>query len=325
MADVQEEIDISIIVLTYCHEAYIAQALDSILMQKTTLRYEILIGDDASQDRTPEIIQDYAVRYPEIIRPVLRKKNLGANKNGWDLYRRTKGKYIAGLEGDDYWLDPDKLQKQWEFLESNPSYIGCCGKCLIVDRESRPDYQQTPRFFQNQKVLTLEDFLDSWNLPGQGGTMMYRNIFRDMDPKEYSILYRANPNVGDKTLMLLLLSYGPFYCANEVLSGYRYVTQGGQNYFSKHYADPYRNYEMFLYPCHLETWMKKKLGIRHYYGKRKEYRFCRFVEECVREPSAKRLRCLGKMVVSSHQPAKYSWLILKTLIEMEGDKNGLYI
>lgn len=319
MSAKQEEVDISIIVLTYCHEAYITQALDSILAQKTDLHYEILIGDDASTDATPEIICSYAEQYPQVIHPILRKENLGGNRNSYELFGLAKGKYIAVLEGDDYWLDREKLQKQWDFLESNPEYVGCCGKCLIVNKNGKPDYAQAPRFFRNQKVLTLENFLDDWNLPGQAGTMMYRNIFRNMDPEEYAILYRANRNVGDKTLMLLLLPYGPFYCSNEVLSCYRYVTQGGQNYFSKHYADPYRNYEMFLYPCCLESWLKKTRGIRHYKGKRKEYRFCRFVEECVRTPSLKRLRCLGDMVVHSHQPMKYSWLIVKSLIEMEGD------
>ena len=153
-----KEIDISIIVLTYCHENYIAQALDSILAQKTNLWYEILVGDDASQDRTPEIIEEYTKRYPQIIHPVLRKRNVGANKNGWDLNRRAKGTYIANLEGDDYWLDPNKLQKQWDFLEANQNYIGCCGKCLVVDEHSRPDYSATPHFVWNKKWLDTHFF-----------------------------------------------------------------------------------------------------------------------------------------------------------------------
>jgi len=317
MSATQEVIDVSIIVLTYFHERYIAQALDSILSQETTLRYEILIGDDASKDRTPEIIQDYAARYPGIIHPILRSENLGASKNDWDVKQRCRGKYLASLEGDDYWIDRRKLQKQWEFLESHKEYSACCGKCLIVDKDGTPDYTQSPRFFRNKKVLTLEEFLDTWNVPGQFGTFMCRNYFRDMLPENYSIFYKAHRNVSDKTEVLFLLSHGPIYCFNDVLSCYRYVTQGGHNYFSTHYANPYRNYDTFLYPCRLETWLKETKGICHYKGKRKEYRFCRFVEEFIQEPSGKRLRCLADMIVQSHQPIKYIGLIFKAMIEME--------
>lgn len=315
MGEAQADVDVSVVVMTYFHEAYIAQALESILSQETTLRYEILVGDDASEDRTPEIIREYAARYPDVIRPVLRTRNLGANGNALDLTRRCRGRYIATLEGDDYWLDPRKLQKQWEFLESHPEYSACCGKCLVVDQNGTPDYTYSPRFFRNKKVLTLEEFLDTWNIPGQAGTIMSRNDAMTEDQR--AVFCGANRNVGDKTSVLFLLLRGPIYCMNDVLSCYRYVPKGGQNYFSKHYADPYRNYNMFLYPCRLESWLRKTHGIRHYTGKRKEYRFCRFVEELVREPSAKRLGCLMDMIVRSHQPVRYVGLVFKALIEME--------
>jgi len=317
MNPTDEKIEVSVIVTTYFHENYIAQALDSIIMQETSFRFEVLIGDDASRDKTPEIIKDYAARYPDLIKPVLRAENLGVTKNSKDLRSRAKGRYISPLEGDDFWLDPHKLQKQWEFLEKNVEYIGCCGKCIVVDKDSKPDYSMSPSFFRNQKVLTLNEFLDSWCIAGQVGTLMYRNIFPDLKPGEDAILYEASRNVGDKTMALLLLSKGPIYCFNDVFSCYRYVRKGGNNYFSAHYADPYRNYHMFLYPCCLETWMKKELGIKHYNGKRKEYRFCRFVEETVREPSPKRIRCLMDMICKSHQPVKYVGLLFKALIEME--------
>ena len=166
---VPKEIDVSVIMLTYFHEDYIAQALDSVLSQETSLRYEILIGDDASQDRTPEIILEYAARYPDTIRPILRKENLGGTRNSWDVRHRARGRYIAFLEGDDYWLDPQKMQKQWEFLEKNPEFSGCCSKCLIVDENDQPDYTRTPQFAWSKKIFTLEDLIDSWDIPGQAG------------------------------------------------------------------------------------------------------------------------------------------------------------
>lgn len=314
------EIDISVIVLSYYHEKYIAQALDSILMQETSLRYEVLVGDDASGDRTPEIIQEYAAKYPDIIKPVLREENVGANYNSWDLIRRTKGKYIATLEGDDFWLDPHKLQKQFDFLESHPEYIGCCSKCLIVDENSKPDYERSCHIAWNKKVFTLEDLTESWQLPGQVGTGMTRNFYRDMEPEEYKILYKVHPMVGDKTGTVLALSRGPVYCSNEVLSAYRFIDKKGENnWFSIHHANPYRNYDMFMYPCRLESWARKnmKLPRDKHFGKRNPYRFARFVEECVKKPERKRFQYLLEMITHSHQPLKYSWYVLKALIEME--------
>lgn len=315
----QENIDVSISMLTYNHEKYVAQALDSILMQKTSLRYEIFVGDDASGDKTPEIIREYAARYPEVIRPILREKNLGTTNNGHDLRQRMKGTYIASLEGDDFWLDPEKLQRQYEFLERNPEYIACCGKCVIVDENGTPDYTKTPGFVWNKKVFTLADYLDRWKIPGHASTTMSRNFFREMAPEKYEIMRTASPSVGDKTMALIRLSRGPIYCENRIVSAYRCVNKkDGGNYFSRHYANPYRNHDMFLYSCNLEDWARKELGLRAEIGwRQKKTRFCRFVEECVREPSPKRLQYLAEMIARSHAPGKYTWYLWKTLIEME--------
>lgn len=316
----KQQMDISIIVFSYCHEKYISRALDSILNQETSLNYEVIAGDDASGDKTPEIIQDYAERFPYIIKPVLRPKNVGATYNGWDLYRRAKGKYIAILEGDDFWLDKYKLQKQFDFLESHPEYIGHCSKCLIVDERGQPDYERSCHIAWNKKVFTLNDLIESWQVPGQAATMMYKNIFRDLEPKEYDILYRAHPVVGDKTIVLLLLSQGSFFCSNEILSAYRFIDKNGENnWFSIHHANPYRNYDMFMYPCRLETWARKNMKLPHnkHFGKRNSYRFARFVEECVKKPERKKFQYLFEMIIHSHQPLKYSWYVLKALIEME--------
>jgi len=324
MSGKQQDIDISIIVLSYYHEKYIAQALDGILNQETDLRYEVLVGDDASGDRTPEIIREYAERYPDIIKPVLRQENVGANYNAWDLGRLATGKYIAFLEGDDYWLDPLKLQKQWEFLEMHPEYSACYGKCLIVDENSQPQYEKSCHFAWNKKVFTVEDLLESWQVPGQASTQMYRNDHPGeqvaVEVSKNRVLFEAHPNVGDKTGVLLLLMSGPIYCFNDVLACYRVVDKKGENnWFSIHHANPYRNYDMFMYPCKLESWARKNLKLprNKHFGKRNAYRFARFVEECVKKPELKRFKYLLEMIVHSHQPLKYSWYVLKSLIEME--------
>lgn len=311
----RERIDVSIGMLTYYHEKYVAQAIESVLMQKTNLRYELLIGDDASGDRTPEIIREYAARYPDIIKPVLRTENIGANNNGLDIGARARGKYYAFLEGDDFWIDPEKLQKQFDFLEAHPEYSACCGKCLIVDENGVPDYTQAPQFTDNRKVFTLKDHLANWQLAGQAGTGMYR-IYRE--GPDYSSAYAAHRTIGDKTSTLLQLARGPIYCSNEIVSAYRKINRkDGHNFFSQHYSNPYRDYDLFMYPCKLERWAEKNLGVKAHLGPRRDYRFCRFVRQSVKEPSLKRAKCIAEMMAISCQPAKYAWLVLKTLIEME--------
>jgi glucosyltransferase len=120
------EVFVSICVLTYNHENYIRQALDGILMQETNFGYEIVIHDDASTDNTQVIIKDYAEKHPNIFKPLLQTQNqrsrLGGGMNARFNYPRAMGKYIALCDGDDYWTDPYKLQKQVDFLEANEAY-----------------------------------------------------------------------------------------------------------------------------------------------------------------------------------------------------------
>jgi len=112
--------------MTYNQEKYIAQCLDGFVMQKTDFSFIAIVHDDASTDKTPLIIQEYAARYPEIIVPVLEKENqYSQGKLSKVMYPLMKGKYIAVCEGDDYWTDPLKLQKQVCFMESHPDYAMC--------------------------------------------------------------------------------------------------------------------------------------------------------------------------------------------------------
>lgn len=122
-----EDIIVSIITLTYNHESYIRECLDGILMQQTSFKFELLIHDDASTDNTANIIREYEAKYPDIIKPIYQTENQYSKKvpiGCTYLYPRAQGKYIALCEGDDYWTDPLKLQKQVDFLEANDEY-GC--------------------------------------------------------------------------------------------------------------------------------------------------------------------------------------------------------
>ena len=105
-------IKVSVVMLTYNHEKYIAQAIESVLMQETDFHYEIVIGEDCSTDRTREIVIEYQKKYPDKIRTLLHAKNIGGNANYRQTYSECNGDYIAFLEGDDFWIDRKKLQKQ---------------------------------------------------------------------------------------------------------------------------------------------------------------------------------------------------------------------
>ena len=259
-------------------------------------------------------------RYPGRIQAVFHEENVGATRNGADVGALIRGKYVAYLEGDDCWLDPRKLQKQWEILEAHPEYSACCGRCVVIDENGQPDYTRTPHFVWNRRVYTLDDLVETWNIPGQMSTLMYRTVLNGVTQEAASLAYQAHRTVGDKTQTLLLLAHGPIYCSGDVLSCYRSVDKsGGHNWFSIHHSNPYRNYDMFMYPCKLEAWAREYMGLPKdkHFGKRNPYRFCRFVEETVRDPSWTRVKYLAEMVRQSCQPARYSWMILKALIEME--------
>ena len=122
---------VSVCCITYNHAKYIRDAIEGFLNQKTTFLFEILIHDDASTDNTAQIIREYELQYPQLIFPIYQKENQFSKGNSNNTLKfnvpRARGKYIALCEGDDYWTDPNKLQKQVNFLETNPDYSLCCG------------------------------------------------------------------------------------------------------------------------------------------------------------------------------------------------------
>lgn len=136
------EMMVSILTLAYNHEPYIRQCLDGIVMQQTNFKFELLVHDDASTDGTAEIIREYESKYPEIIKPIYQKENQYSKHvpiGTTYLYPRAQGKYIALCEGDDYWTDPLKLQKQVDFLEANPDYVMCSHRFKCKDEEKFTD------------------------------------------------------------------------------------------------------------------------------------------------------------------------------------------
>ena len=127
---------LSVCLITYNHFKYIKQAIDGVLMQKVDFSWELIIADDFSTDGTREILLEYKKKYPQFITLILQEKNVGAAQNWLDLITSPKSKYIAYLEGDDYWTDENKLQKQIDFLEENEGYSGCFHYTQILNEDA---------------------------------------------------------------------------------------------------------------------------------------------------------------------------------------------
>lgn len=125
---------VSIAVLTYNHELYIKEALDSFINQETKFDFEIVVSDDASTDGTKSILKNYKEKFPELFNLNLHSKNIGMMPNFISTLKSCKGKYIAFCEGDDYWTDIKKLQKQIDFLEQNKDYAICFHECKIFNQ-----------------------------------------------------------------------------------------------------------------------------------------------------------------------------------------------
>lgn len=230
MNDKRERCDekplVSVILIAYNQRRYIRQAIESVLAQETSFPYELLIGDDASDDGTGDIVAEYAQAYPDRVRAFIRPENLGAARNAVLLLQQARGEFIASLEGDDYWIDPQKLEKQAAFLRESPDFIGCTSRIRCVDENGRA-IRGKPEWIRQKRVFTLADF-DGVHLPGQASSLMRRNIFRQPG-HDYSVLTEADTMISDRTAMLIFLLQGDFYCFDQPMSVYRYAPalQGG--------------------------------------------------------------------------------------------------
>ena len=214
---------VSVSTITYNHEAYIAEALDSFLMQETDFAFELLVSDDCSTDKTASIIKEYMEKYPHIVKAKLRDENVGAMKNYIANMDRAKGKYIAICDGDDYWIDTYKLKKQVSFLEENEDFIGVAANTFRLYENDSHRYH-----LMRESTIEVIDYehkdLFEFN-PGPTLTIMFRNGFIDF--KNLPSLFSEQPHLaGDKQLYLLLGQYGKFRYINQVVGVYRTHASG---------------------------------------------------------------------------------------------------
>lgn len=235
------EILVSVVVITYGHEKYIREALDSILMQKVNFKYEIIVGEDCSPDKTREILKEYEKNYPDEFVMIYRDKNIGARKNSYDVHMMCKGKYIAFLESDDYWIDKNKLQKQVDFLQIHEDFIAVTHKVIVIDENGERKNETYPCCKEN--VYSLKHYKKDL-LPSQSASIVKRNYYRNYF-SDNTIL--GDPEIwpGDRLHALIMVSLGKVYCMQEVMSAYRHVTSSGTSFSAT--CKPSTNQQLLIY------------------------------------------------------------------------------
>lgn len=228
----KKDISVSVCMITYNHERFITQAIESVMMQEANFGYELVIGEDCSTDRTRQLVVKSQKKYPHKIKLILNKKNLGMTPNFIQTLKACRGKYVALLEGDDYWTSAYKLQKQVDFLNEHPDFTICFHNARNLNEETG---DSSGLFFKEKKkeVWTLEDLLKGNFIPTL--TCLFRNQLFEEFPKWY---YCAFP--ADWPLHIFNAKHGKIKYLDEVMAVYR-THHGGITR-----AGPIRNYERYI-------------------------------------------------------------------------------
>ena len=211
-------IKVSVEIITYNQEKYIAQALDSALMQQTRFDYEIVVGEDCSTDCTRDIVIDYKKQYPDKIRAILHPENVGERMNDVQTLQACRGQYVAVLEGDDFWTSPYKLQRQVDLLDRHTDYAICCHNAhKVAEDGTRELGLYVPA--DQKETLTLADLFAINPIPT--ASVMFRRDLLDQFPDWYwSVPF------GDWALWLILAQRGKVAYVNEVMCAYRVHGKG---------------------------------------------------------------------------------------------------
>src|SRR5690554_3455489 len=222
---------LSICCITYNHENYISQAIEGFLAQKTSFNFEIIIHDDASTDATASIVKKYEQEHPNLIKAIYQKENqYSQGIKPWPnfVFPITRGKYIALCEGDDYWTDPYKLQKQVDFLEANKDFIICLHDTIEVNEKGEFLKHRSDNFnlINEKKPQIASEIPVDWFLRTRGNfihtsSFLFRNIISDL-----SFINTGKIISGDMLLLFLLLKNGRAQYLPESMSAYRHHPQG---------------------------------------------------------------------------------------------------
>ncbi|MCK5137866.1 MAG: glycosyltransferase [Bacteroidales bacterium] len=280
---------VSVCIFAYNFERFIAKAIESVLMQRTDFNYEIIIGEDMSQDNTRGICIRYLDLFPERIKLLLRDHNLGMKKNVFDTLKEAKGTYVALLDADDYWIDSQKLQKQVDFMKSYQDFSLCCHNSIVIYE----DHNIPPSYFnpRDQKdIISIEEIIMNWSMAT--GSMLFRNslmTYPDWIYKSHNF---------DLAIQLILADKGKVKYLNEPMSVYRKSLQS--NSFNPDY--PFD----FVY--------NKQIELFNYYNKFTNYKYNSTINSRIQSISINRTRYIR---IKKYPFLKWINLrrILKKLIE----------
>ena len=219
----ENEIKVTVYCLAYNHEKFIRNALEGFVNQKTNFKYEVIVHDDASTDNTTNIIKEYEKKYPNIIKPIYQTENQYAKGIGvipTYIVPRIKGKYVAACEGDDYWSDNRKLQKQFDYMEEHDECSMCVHNTIKHDLETGKE-----KLFNNWNEiheLTAQDIFYGWNV--HTSSFFIRGEFFEKEPFPRKYWFR------DYIRLTVGFYYGKVVALPDIMSVYNWNNSGGITY-----------------------------------------------------------------------------------------------
>lgn len=238
---------VSIACITYNHEKYIAQAIESFLMQKTSFSYEILIHDDASTDSTQSIIRKYEKDNSTVIRAVYQTENQNSQgKSSFvPLFQMAKGKYIAICEGDDYWTDENKLALQVEIMESHPECSGCCHNTRAVNEQGCPHEGDMQLIhYKSEDIILDKTYLNANCRFCRTPSLMIRTSVMPRTKSDWENYSACRAN-GDMKWSAIIAATGNMYFLARTLADYRYVLTTGSGSWNARNKDKNINLRVF--------------------------------------------------------------------------------
>lgn len=230
-----DDIKVTVYCLAYNHEKYIRKALEGFVMQKTNFDFEIVVHDDASTDKTAEIIREYELKYPNLMRPIYQTENQyskGVSIKDTFMLPNARGKYIAYCEGDDYWINENKLQMQYDIMESNPDVAMCTHRvqCMNEDCSELKEIIPEPRYGFSGDCFVTSEHMASLLYDTDGYPFHTSSYFvkREVLESNLSLILKGRIN-GDAVRMRTAMHLGNIYYIDSIMSHRRLWTVGNWN------------------------------------------------------------------------------------------------
>jgi glycosyltransferase involved in cell wall biosynthesis len=215
---------VSVHLLTFNHAKFIRQSIESVVNQQTDFPFEIIIGDDHSTDGTSQIVDEYQTQYPDLIKVVRGKTNGGPQPNSIRILKNCRGKYMAALEGDDYWIDPLKLQKQVDFMEQNPDFAVCFTNTRVEFFENNEEPYLLNSDIEKD-VFELKDLIAETEVWFMGTATLFYTMSSIFPVQPW--FYKTKS--GDIPMIMLAARHGKIKYLSDVTAAYRRHAAGASN------------------------------------------------------------------------------------------------